>query len=494
VNRAAAPPLTVVILCFLTLGCGAPASEDPLSAAGQTPDARPLFDEALPEADYSATEATTGTLPADGAPGEMADGGLEGTQEQPAPGTSSEGASAAQDAIPSSTATMTAGPEGGGCRLPASTRDRIGRAQIWTQKIEDKRVLEGKRDYVWADHGDAMPGIFTSRYMPYNRDFDRSHTVAWYERHHPDWMVYECDGKTPAHYGSKYAWGGYYTPVDITQLDVRRALLRAHLDAPLRERQYDGVSLDNVSLRNWFDRCGIYRDGKWVQQYDEDDEWDSSFSNAVIAWLRFATRYAHERNLCSTANLKYALTPHRKTYARAAYSVDIVLDERGFYDFRQSGEPTYSDEEWVERMTTLAEIAKHRGLVVIDKPQRKWSQLTPKVVNASIANYLLIKGDHSYLAILAADDHHRFVDFDQLYEDVGDARGAITRAGNLYRRFFRNAIALANPWKDKTAHYTLNTTSRWTYLGKRIRGRVELAPGEARLIMRNGRTTLRSAP
>jgi len=377
--------------------------------------------------------------------------------------------------------TASATQSSGVCQLPASTRGRIGRAQVWVQGIADKKVLVGKRDYVWADNGDALPGIFTSVYIPYDRDFDRSHTVAWYQDNRPDWVVYKCDGKTPAHYQPRYSWG-YYTPVDITRLDTRQELFAAFVDPKLKLRHFDGVSLDNVSLRNGFGRCGVWRNGQWVQQYSDDDQWDPRFTSAVIAWLRFATRYAHKRNLCTTANIKYAFRPHRNTYASAAYSVDIVLDETGFH---RAGQPTFADDEWVERMTTLATIAKYRGLVIIDKAQTSWDKMTSKLVNASIASYMLIKGDHSYLAILAEDDPHRFFESDQLFAEIGEATSPLVRAGHLYRRFFKNAIAMANPSSTEPAYYTLNNTSRWSYLGQDITGKVKLAPGEARLIMRS---------
>src|SRR5579872_2533397 len=84
------------------------------------------------------------------------------------------------------------------CELPPQVADRIGRAQIFLHDISDRRVLIGRRDIVWGDKGEPLPGLYSMRYLPGDRYPDRNRALSWFEQHHDDWIVRKCDQTSPA--------------------------------------------------------------------------------------------------------------------------------------------------------------------------------------------------------------------------------------------------------------------------------------------------------
>ncbi|MEU8397951.1 hypothetical protein AB0C28_22380 [Nonomuraea sp. NPDC048892] len=83
--------------------------------------------------------------------------------------------------------------------LPDPPANGIARGQIFDNQIPDKSVYAGLVDFVWGASTLAQPaGAVPSGYLPAFRDFDRTHTLAWYQANHPDWVVYQADRVTPA--------------------------------------------------------------------------------------------------------------------------------------------------------------------------------------------------------------------------------------------------------------------------------------------------------
>src|SRR6185437_1458422 len=107
-------------------------------------------------------------------------------------------------------------------KLPALVPDRIGRLQVFEWRIPDRGILYRRRDVIWGDGRTKIPGTFSLRYMMVDRDGDRKHDIAWYEKNHPDELVYQCDRRTIAN-EYRYSYG-YDAPVDIDNADVRERL------------------------------------------------------------------------------------------------------------------------------------------------------------------------------------------------------------------------------------------------------------------------------
>src|SRR4051812_26537140 len=69
----------------------------------------------------------------------------------------------------------------------------------------------GARDGNVAAWHKANPNAFVSAYLPFSRDPDDSHSLAWWKQNHPDWILYKCDQKTPA----SVIAGAANIPVDV---------------------------------------------------------------------------------------------------------------------------------------------------------------------------------------------------------------------------------------------------------------------------------------
>ena len=68
--------------------------------------------------------------------------------------------------------------------------------------------------FVWGSSASRVaswrqvhPRVSLSYYMPYSRAPSASlgFTLAWFQQHHPDWIMYRCDKKTVAFWGSETA-------------------------------------------------------------------------------------------------------------------------------------------------------------------------------------------------------------------------------------------------------------------------------------------------
>ena len=71
-------------------------------------------------------------------------------------------------------------------------------------------------------------------------------------------------------------------------LDISNPAVRAYQTSYILDqfrKGYAGVSWDNTRLSNDFGRCGIWRNGQWVQLYSGASS-DPAFVSDVEAWAR----------------------------------------------------------------------------------------------------------------------------------------------------------------------------------------------------------------
>ncbi|MCL2734997.1 MAG: hypothetical protein FWE15_33915, partial [Actinomycetia bacterium] len=84
--------------------------------------------------------------------------------------------------------------------LPDPPASGIARAQIFDNQVPDRSVYAGLVYFVWGASSLAQPaGAVSCGYLPAFRDYDRTHTLAWFQANHPDWVVYQADRTTPAY-------------------------------------------------------------------------------------------------------------------------------------------------------------------------------------------------------------------------------------------------------------------------------------------------------
>ncbi len=346
-------------------------------------------------------------------------------------------------------------------------------------RIPDRQVLSGKRDIVWGDDRAKVPGTYSMRYMMVDRDGNRKHGIGWYEQNHPDELVYQCDRRTVAN-EYRYSYG-YDAPVDIDNADVRERLWsQAVGDIAATSRRYDAIAVDNVSPRNDWKRCGVRGAEGWHQLY-KGTQLDPAYIKDVANWIGWLRNRAHQAGMCLAVNL-YFHGDDDAGYRTIADQSDIVNDEHGFT--RNCGPMDYG-KEWIQRTTLYADIAQSKPFEIIDSACAYLSQIDKRILNWSIANYLLIKGNRTYIAIIPDKEAHAtLVDFPELYISTGKPLAVFERRGDVFIRRFEHALALVNPFK-RHASYDVGKAKWSDFSGELVAGQIDLAPGTGLVLLQH---------
>jgi len=366
-----------------------------------------------------------------------------------------------------------------GIPMPPAVPDRIGRAQIFDYKIPDKQTLLGKRDIIWGDEGRKVEGLYGLKYLMTDRDPEQKHDVDWYKANHPDWVSYKNDRTSPAH-EFPYSWG-FNTPVDVTNPAVREYLWEANLKGIPGAHRFEGIAVDNVECRNEYLRGGVWADGAWKQQYDGTKKVDAAYARDTAEWMEWLAGRAHAAGMSLVAN-HYPHVEDEAGYRLVASKLDIICDEQGY---TRRGKAMASDENWLKKMTLFAELARTKPIIVIDQLTKDPATVTPEVINWALANYLLMKGDWTYVAWPTEDAYGKFDDYPELYLPIGRPLESFTRDGTVFRRHFEKVLALVNPARSAPASYQLEP-GRWHDLqGAERQGTLELPPGSGLVLTRD---------
>jgi hypothetical protein len=360
--------------------------------------------------------------------------------------------------------------------LPPPAIDRVGRAQIFDYRLKDKSVLIGRRDFMWASFGAPVPGVWSTSYMPQDMDLDRSHDVAWYRANHPTWLVYRCDGAPTSEYD------GRHVSVDTTNPEVREALFKQGVVDVLAKRSYHSIGVDNLDNTNSFHECGVLRNGV-LQEFYSGQRVDPSFAEREAEWMAWLAVRVHARGLALTGNLSYNGND-RASYLKILRNLDVVLDETGF---ERKCRPLEVDAQWLDRITFFRDVAKAKPLVVIEQVCPTLAEITPATITWSLANYLLIKQDRTYLALTPeVEPYGALYDFPELYLKLGSPLGPMAERHGVYFRQFQRVLALVNPSTRSEATFDVAGTGwRDEATGAAESGPVTLDAATAMVLVRS---------
>jgi hypothetical protein len=112
-----------------------------------------------------------------------------------------------------------------------------------------------------------------SYYMPYSRAPSASlgFDLAWFQEHHPDWVMYRCDKTTVAFWGTETAPHGS-VPLDFTNPEVIEWQM-ANQSALAYHLGYGAMAFDNFGGgarqgANSGQACGVWqRNGSWTEVF-----------------------------------------------------------------------------------------------------------------------------------------------------------------------------------------------------------------------------------
>jgi hypothetical protein len=350
-------------------------------------------------------------------------------------------------------------------RLPMAIESDFPLAQIFDYHIEDKAELAKQRKFVWGATGDTVGrDTYTTYYYPMDRDSDRQRNLEWYKEHQPEDVVYKCDRTTPAAY--TYSWGAY-VPVDISKESVRDYIFNRFL-VPVIEKGFPAIGFDNGAINNPLGHCGIFRDGKWVQQYT-GQHWDPVFADTVIDYFRWMRERLHARSTALILN--FGIDPlHRKETERLLELLDVWVDERGF----ETGcGKRVVDDTWRLRAEVIAQFAVRKPYVSINQVCGEHILDDPEALSWITANFLLLRGPRSYLAITGYQRYGR-LEPSLPFAPVGRPTGAMRETAGVWSREYERAIVVVNPSSSKKAAFQMPAGGFRLTDGSKWEGRMDV--------------------
>ena len=244
-------------------------------------------------------------------------------------------------------------------------------------------------DYVWGAAPEkvklwkaANPSIITSQYIPIGRDYEECITdppapsggrrIAWWREHHPSWVVYKSDRKTPAYSYADVSC----VPLDISNPEVIAFQLN-NCTAPAKARGFDAIAVDNFGWTNDFGASGVFRDGHWVEMYNGTDVHGEPFARDIDNWIAVAAPAIRKQGMLVIPNWStYGSTPWNSTRVFAMTNLtDGLANEAGFVSLpERCGTPTsplpgggsnnitscgWSEEAWINNLNWVLNQQAH---------------------------------------------------------------------------------------------------------------------------------------
>lgn len=226
----------------------------------------------------------------------------------------------------------------------------------------------------------AVPHAKLSYYMPYSRapSASRGFGLEFWQREHPDWILYRCDRKTVAFWNDETAPTGS-VPLDFTNPDVIRWQVE-NQSKTAAQLGYDAMAFDNYGggARQGAspgEACGVWlRNGtQWEYRFNQSghtfsDLQSAAVRNASVVWLESVrARMAQLTpslgivpNLCIDEPSK-SHTPadwaKSADAARVMAASTAVLSERGFTQWGSAkvGEAELLNEwGWIDRLAAAS--------------------------------------------------------------------------------------------------------------------------------------------
>ncbi len=364
-------------------------------------------------------------------------------------------------------------------RLPRGALDQILFAQTFDRGVKpgEFRALVQQRAFIWGSSFETVKlGGYGSYYYPSMRDYDKTHTLAWFERNEPDWLAYDND-RAPAH-DFEYSWGAYLG-LDFSRQDVRDYLLNTYL-IPALKQGYPAIAYDNVGIENLHHRAGVYHNGKWVQQYSGEAR-DPVFAAAVLDYISWVRTQLHARGAALALNA--TLDPLQPDFTWKLISLaDVWCDEGGFSQDSRQG---IVDQVWQVKYDLARKKATQGAYVSINTTAGLFSDVSESEITWILANFLLVRGEHSYLAITGNKYTGELLGYPPSFNPpVGRPLEDSHQQGSVYLRNYEHGVVVVNPSSKTSASFTA-PAGNWTdSRGSPVSGMIKLKPRSGLILLR----------
>ena len=379
---------------------------------------------------------------------------------------------------------------------PIDTWEGIHTFLVQDTFVEEKDFPELSRyDFIWAagrfnhQHRPPIkPAMLVSGEIPFDRDpnatyivNDGDHTLDWYKKNRPDWVVYQCDRQTPA-----YEFGQTeVVPIDISNPAVIDFQVNFYGKWNATHGE-DALGANNVSFKNLHGRCGVYRNGQWVQLYSGemiDPKWASDVSN----WTRVVRNRLQALSPplgliigLSPADFEVPVSPQLHELLG---EIDGLIESGGFMDVHLK---RLMDQAWVRKVEFMREV-QSRGLpyYAINEfgPLLRFGDCSPaKAIDRDgiqwvLASYLMAKEHSAAVFISGALQYGCALWFPEFEANVGHPCGEMRSTQEIYERDYSNALTVVNPSGDKTHEVTLPPGKKYIDLyGIAASGKISMPP------------------
>ncbi|MBB5438369.1 hypothetical protein HDC92_002045 [Pedobacter sp. AK017] len=359
----------------------------------------------------------------------------------------------------------------------------IALAQTFDSKVTDPSQYTAhlsKVCYIWGALKAEQPaGVIASKYFPSIRTPDKKLSIAWYQEHHPDWVMYQEDRITPA-YGYVYSYGGL-TPLDVSNPEVQEFYFNTFI-LPAVKSGYKMVAMDNVDLGNWPKSAGHFKGKEWVQLYTGKKD-DPVFQQNMISWMQYLSAKLRPLGVRVSANIK-ATTASAEVILKVIDAVDMWVDENGFC---HRGE-NITGAAWKKAFLFLRKVAPVKAYVSINQVKGLVPQAPAAQIEWVLANYLLSRGPQSLLALAGYGKttvYHYFDYRKEMDVAIGEpvAEPEESSSGAWIRPYTRG-LCLVNPSAVNVAAVQLPKGKWKTLQGNVIENEVNMDPASGLVLTR----------
>lgn len=331
------------------------------------------------------------------------------------------------------------------------TDQGIHLAQTFDYRVANPAAMVGKIDYIWGACR-PVPGIHSDHYLAFNLA-PAVHNLDWWRLHHPDWIVYKCDQKTPASYPGQSS----------VVLDISNPAVRAYqlgLVAAALRSGYNGIGWDDLIFTNYEGSCGIFQHGSWrYLGYPATDKSNPKLTDDIWNWLTYM--HGRMKQLFPTKTMTVNFSPLSNppdALLLAAPNVDMVFDEAAFSGYLGK---RITDERWASQVAFFEYLNRiGTGFVIDDIVNApRLGALTHSDVNWALATYLLVKGVRSYLSVRPAVNGARysgfFLDRPEYHLPIGSPVSARYADHGLQLRKYSGGLVAVNPSSTRAASLPL---------------------------------------
>jgi hypothetical protein len=234
-----------------------------------------------------------------------------------------------------------------------------------------------------------------------------SHTLAWYQANHPDWILYACDRTTPiTEYDYAAVIPDFTNPAVID--DQWAYLVSIGAGSTLPAVAMDNFAFDNShanpSGTGYTHACGVWQGGVWVQKFLGLGSYasveDPPYTDGMIAYaaeMRRRMQASTTKTLLIVNNDPKVVTGDAARSAALIAAVDGILMEGGPFNAGQLSDPR---ELWLRqiRFIELMQQTPGKAYYTLEIPDTVGTASQP-FLQFALASYYLAKGHATGLNI-----------------------------------------------------------------------------------------------